>query len=381
MLRGALSCAAVGLFGGALACDAPTEQPPGVDAGTPHACATPYDVLFVLDNTSGARDYLDRVRDGLDHLARQLSGCDHQLAVITTDMTAVDGEGRARETTGTTTLSFASEWPHAYASADQSSCAFLELDHGCARGSNPSERIVSTAWPEARSRAALRDSASVGNCGRAPERGLDAILAALAQAGAGGCNAGFLRADADLLVVLVSDSDDSIWGPPRPVGEIVTRLLSHEDPARLHFALVTGVVDGVPARCGATPACGGLCETPPGSSARACTTTAAGACPDGEQCVHARCASETLPLWPFCDDCFAYRVPDCCYAEPAWRSVDFARAFEGAIAEKIPGVTPDGCRAGGAQSVCAIESICDADLGSTFERLARQLRLLPAPRN
>lgn len=326
-------------------------------------------MLVVLDNTGGMVDYWDRLAGGVPALLAALASWDTQLIVVTTDLDSKDSAGASRETRGTRTIPYGAEWPFA---ADLGSlisdCSFVAVDHGCARGEDPATRIVRSSVSGADQRAQITANLEVGNCGAGNERGLEAMTLALEQSAAGGCNEGFLRSDAELMAIIATDDDDadqlsSI--PQAPIDVLLDRLAAMKPLERVHLGLLIGAVAGEPARCGKRAPCGSLCADPapsPGSEA-SCTTSAS--CPAGEQCFGQRCQNKAASFWDYCWDCSFYNAPDCCYARPGVRYVSFARALE-----ERAGGPAHACAPATDQRACAIESICDADLGSALTRIA-----------
>jgi hypothetical protein len=172
----------------------PEEAPLGLplDADARLGCAQ-LDLLFVIDNSLSmafARDNLRASFPGLlDVLAETLPAADVQIMVVDTD-------GRDEETS-------------------EDSCDVL----GAGRRTNgqtgddcglPSVRRFATASDDLE--PAVACMSSVGTSGEARERQADALLAAISpeRDGAGGCNAGFSRPGAVLVVTMITNTDDDI---------------------------------------------------------------------------------------------------------------------------------------------------------------------------
>jgi hypothetical protein len=325
------------------------------------------DVLFVIDNSSGAIDYYDRLFVGLDRFARLLGGVDHQIGVISTDLDSPSGE-RA----GEIIWSYKSDPPYTSTGGDVSGCFSVPVAHGCLRGE---PRIVSSSLSEEERAAALVANAHLGNCGAGTERPLDATIRALERSDPGDCNAGFFRDDALLVVIIVTDSEDSDapgFNPPQ-VEDFAARLFALKPAEKLRVAMIVGAKDGEPARCGLTPECGSLCEMPIPESSHAPCSPGPASCPAGEVCQVDACLNEDARFWGFCWDCGAYRAPDCCFAYPGTRLVELARILEPTIASTIDGAVVNGCRPAPNQHACLVESICDLHLDDVLERIARSL--------
>lgn len=129
----------------------------------------PIDVLWVLDNSGSMDESLSRLNDQLDLFidAFLKLGLDYHIGVVTTDMDNTSQAGKL-----------------------QGSPTYIDS---------------STANPVAK----FQDRASVGSGGSADEKGLDAAKAALTDPLASGHNAGFLRADSTVSVIVLSDENDS----------------------------------------------------------------------------------------------------------------------------------------------------------------------------
>ncbi len=128
----------------------------------------PIDVLWVLDNSGSMDESLGRLNDQLDlFIGAFLSlGLDYHIGVVTTDMDSASQSGKL-----------------------QGSPTYIDS---------------STADPVAKFEA----RASVGSGGSGDERGLDAATAALTDPLLSADNAGFMRTDSTLSVIVLSDEND-----------------------------------------------------------------------------------------------------------------------------------------------------------------------------
>jgi len=129
----------------------------------------PIDVLWVLDNSGSMDESLGRLNAQLDVFISAFTslGLDYHIGVVTTDMDAPGQSGKL-----------------------QGSPTYLE-----------------TTTPNLISLFEAR--ASVGSGGSADEKGLDAAKAALTSPLSTAENAGFLRADSTISVIVLSDENDS----------------------------------------------------------------------------------------------------------------------------------------------------------------------------
>lgn len=198
---------------------------------------------------------------------------------------------------------------------------------------------------------------------------------ALRKASAGGCNEGFLRPDANLVVVIVTDEEDS---SPQQVSSYVNDLIAAKsDASRVRLATIVGSRNGQAARCGSQPTCGGLCNQPrpPGGSGNACSAPAN--CAADEVCSNRVCISKDSQFWDsFCWWCSYYTAPDCCSADEGGRYVEFARELEQRITQSVPAIPVSNCIAPvGTRAACLIDSICQNEFAATLARIARDLIL------
>lgn len=168
----------------------------------------PVDVLFVVDNSGSMEQEQSKLAANFESFIQyfQNLGLDFQLAVVTTDVENPSQQGR-----------------------------FV---------GNPKILKPSTADLT----AAFQSNVNVGTGGSGTERGLDAAKLALSEPLLSGENAGFLRQDAILAIVVVSDeedggSEDDAPALP-PVSDYVSYFLSLKagDPARVNFSAIAGDV-------------------------------------------------------------------------------------------------------------------------------------------
>jgi hypothetical protein len=197
-----------------------------------------------------------------------------------------------------------------------------------------------------------------------------------------GCNAGFRRDDANLVLIFVSDEDDQ---SPEPIERYVDDLeLSVGDLTKVRVASVVGTANGAPSYCknGSGPVCGGYCQEVelPGSHLPCAFDGSLLPCPFGEDCQYRgpnespRCVMGEPGFASFCATCSRHDFEDCCSAAPGLRYVRFAREVERRIVLTDPSFTPSGCRgAVSGRAACLTDTICQSDFGETLAKIAREL--------
>ncbi|MCB9654597.1 MAG: VWA domain-containing protein [Deltaproteobacteria bacterium] len=317
---------------------------------------TPADILFVVDNSGSMADEQENLALNFDAFIRNIAGSgDYQIAVVTTDQ----DEG-SKEKAGVRTHQFTAQNPPAEWTSDDSTtaCGPIEIEHACFRGPNASLRIVSSSMSSDEQKTVFADNVRVGSCGSGTEQGLAAMLAALEKSS--GCNSGFLRDEANLVVIFVSDENDS---SSKSVDSFVDAIATFKPGgyAQIRVASIVGSVDGDASRCrvngnGVTAECGSLCDE----------------C--GVPSQPAWCASVRPTLWGFCDFCSQYNVDGCCSALAGGRYVEFTKKVEQKIAAADPGIQARGCQSGDGEAAgCLIASICQASFADTLERIATEL--------
>jgi hypothetical protein len=127
------------------------------------------DVLWVVDNSGSMSQEVERLQDSFDVFIQSFlkMGLDYQIGVVTTDM---DSPTQSGKLVGSTPI----------------------IDMGMA---DPVGTFLANT--------------NLGSGGSADERGLDASYAALTEPLISGANAGLVRPDANLAVIILSDEDDS----------------------------------------------------------------------------------------------------------------------------------------------------------------------------
>ncbi|MBK8012413.1 MAG: VWA domain-containing protein [Deltaproteobacteria bacterium] len=317
---------------------------------------TPADILFVVDNSGSMADEQENLALNFDAFIRNIAGSgDYQIAVVTTDL----DEG-GTERAGVRTHQFSPQNPPAQWTSDDSAtaCSAIQIEHGCFRGPDATLRIVSSSMPAEEQKSVFADNVRVGSCGSGTEQGLAAMLAALEKSS--GCNTGFLRDEANLVIIFVSDENDNSTGS---VDSFVDAIAAYKPGgyAQVRVASIVGSVDGNASRCrvngnGVTAECGSLCEECEGASPASW------------------CSSVNQTIWRFCDFCSQYAVDGCCSALAGGRYVEFTKKVEQRIAAADPVIQARGCQSGDGEAPgCLIASICQASFADTLERIATEL--------
>lgn len=164
------------------------------------------DILWVIDNSGSMCEEQAQIREHAELFVNELVdvGIDFQLAVVTTDMTDPRQSGRFQNQAQASDL----QGPSCTIEVDISQCA--------GEGDELPPRLLRSSdylGEDGEVAAALlaRDfgcNATVGTNGDGFEAGLEAMRSALGEELSAGDNAGFLREDAVLAVLFVSDEND-----------------------------------------------------------------------------------------------------------------------------------------------------------------------------
>lgn len=344
----------------------------------PAATPTPADILFVVDNSGSMADEQENLAVNFDRFINQIAGAgDYQIGVVSTDqVNQIEREGLAGQ-------SYASEYPFRWLGSDISGCVATNppITRGCFRGPNANTRIVSSATMDRDTQiSAFGQNVRVGSCGSGSETGLDAMISALEQAN--GCNAGFIRDGANLVVIFVSDEQDA---GDTPIQQYVNDLKEIKSPSQIRIAAIVGSVDGVAEDCSISAGadCGRMfcSDRPPDGSLQSCA--ASSECPAGEECLGAtqtmrgECNDPNLALFDAgCEWCSYYNTPDCCSAIGGGRYISFARAMEQEITNANQLIPVSNCMAPeGERIACLVDTICQDNFGDTLARIARDLVL------
>lgn len=341
----------------------------------PAAVPTPADILFVVDNSGSMADEQENLARNFDAFIEQIAGAgDYQIGVVTTDTTI--GNPDEGEQAGLLISTFSTNPPNYLISLDNQSCTNAGIAHGCFRGPDAATRIISSQrTPDAMQQIeAFRRNVRVGSCGSGEEQGLRAMQLALGKTEAGGCNEGFLRDNANLVIIIVSDEPDT---DNTPIEQYVVDVGRYKGFDKVRVAMVVGAVNGEAANCRIpnNATCGSTCQTLPGpGSGQACTSSPQ--CPQGEYCKQDRtCDRIERQNMDFCYWCSYYNTPDCCSALSGSRYVEFARRMETRIAAEVPSIPTQQCRGEMENKAiaCLVDSICQDNFAATLERIAREL--------
>lgn len=352
------------------------------------ATPVPADIMFVVDNSGSMDNKQDNLRRNFSAFINQIAGAggDYQIAVVTTDL-----DFRGGERGGVLVQSFAQMPPYNLLSRSDTMCRSVSIDHGCFRGDDAAKRIIrSSVLSKDEQITTFQANAQVGSCGSGIEQGLGAMREALRKTGPGGCNQGFLRDGANLVVIVLSDEDDT---DDTPLQQYVNDIRQFKDYSKVRFAMITASVDGTANDC--SIAQGGTCgrsvcanKPPEGSGAR-CTTD--GMCPgpspqypQGQACDGGRCQNRALLNWDdaFCGWCSLFEAPDCCTAlrlnnprkGEGGRYVSFAQMMEARTVQDVPSIPVSRCRAApGTPAACLVDTICQDNYSTTLSRIAREL--------
>ena len=402
--------AALGILGAALGCqdylfeqkcpEAITESQITVPAAPP----VPVDILFVVDNSGSMADEQANLAANFNFFIDQVAGTvDYRIGIVTTDLDSqVEVSPRnyiPAEMMGDTFPSWDMGDPYAPLNQEDSreNCEPTPgpIAHGCFRGPDPAARVIdSTTMDRDRQIQAFKANVVVGSCGSGSERGLQAMVRALDQMRPGGCNAGFLRDEANLVIIFVSDEENYV-GPEETLSipQVVRDVIDAKGADRVRVGAIVGYADGRAANCSASfgSQCGGLCDGPPPSEGSGTRCDEARDCP-GEYCDSGsgRCRSIARSYWDFgyCGWCSYFNVEDCCSALAGNRYISFALAMEQAVVNANSELQVHDCNAPeGTRAACLVDSICQDNFGATLKRMANELVvtneyiLTPAPTN
>lgn len=365
---------------------------------------TPADILFVVDNSGSMREEQENLAANFRAFINALagSGGDYRLAIITTDATGQNQCGvSGQECGGRLTFNFEDAFPFARQSIDPAGCFEVDTPVTCFRADDSGRRVLSSNLSAAELEQSFQQAVQVGTCGDGIEAGLETMQAALAQARGGECNAGFLRPEANLVVVFVSDErGNSIPFAAKADGiqddelqPFVEALAQSKDGdlSKVRVAAIVGAVDGVAADCRSdgqpTAQCGSLCDQIPDVLGSEQSCSSVNPCPAGEICTangapdnRQRCVDRSWQLYlqgveagdeRACASCSNYNAPDCCLAEPGDEYVAFVQRV-GSLAGG--GTGRASCQASdSARTFCLIDSICQENFSVTLDRIAREL--------
>lgn len=161
------------------------------------------DVLFVVDNSGSMSEEQSSLGNNLNAFLQfaQSAGIDYHIGVVTTDVTNSRDGGRFRG----------------------------------------SPRIIETSTPDVEN--VFRSTVSLGTSGSASERGLEAAYLALSDPLINTHNAGFLRQDAALAVIFVSDEPDHSNRTVPFYENFLRNLKGFSNPSMLSVSAVVGTTN------------------------------------------------------------------------------------------------------------------------------------------
>lgn len=338
----------------------------------------PADILFVVDNSGSMADEQQNLAANFEAFISEIAGPDndYRIAVVSTD------QFNDLERGGELVVQYVNEpgtGVPAYVGQDRDPCVTTDIPKGCFRGPTANTRIIdSQVLDRATQISTFQQNVRVGSCGTGRETGLSAMRDALSKTN--GCNSGFLRSEANLVIIFVSDEEDASDGP---VQQYVEDLKNIKPLTQVRVAAIVGSVDGDGANCaiGVGAACGTACQgnAPAASTGRNCTPqTAPQICDPHEACITSECTSEPAGFWNdiagSCLWCSYFLADDCCSALAGNRYVQFAKQIESQVNAIDPTVGVFGCRAEtGARTACLIDSICQDSFAATLQRIAKDL--------
>lgn len=371
---------------------------------------TPADILFVVDNSGSMREEQENLAANftafIDALAD--SGGDYQLAIVTTDATGQNPCGQpGQECGGFRTFEFGEMYPFPLQTQNVDACFQVPIPSGCFRTDDDGLAIISSDLGASTIVESFQQAVQVGTCGNGIEAGLQTMRQALDRAESG-CNQGFLRPEANLVVVFVSDergnsisNDDKADGiQPSELQPFIDALVDAKggDISKVRVASIVGAVDGEARDCrtDASPAeddpptaqCGSFCEeipatlgseTPCPNGPSDCPAGADEVCRNGglydglcvgREYLNYIAGLEANPPEPRrCASCTYYATEDCCIAEPGDEYVAFARAFGTQASGQSSTCQPGD----GGRTFCLVDSICQENFSVTLDRIAREL--------
>ena len=309
----------------------------------------PVDILFVVDNSGSMADEQERLATNFDAFLDQLSAApfaDYRIAVVSTDLITADGEQG-----GLQFPSWNAQAPYNYQSTNDDGCQPVGIPHGCFRGPTASERIISSTMDRTQQLAAFRSNIKLGSCGIGVEQGLAASVQALELTGPNECNNGFLRNDANLVLIFVSDEEDQSDG----LVSAYAPQLATIGWERIRAAAIVGSFGGA----------AGNCRTAGGISSNECGAFC-------EECPGPQAYCDALAVDPYyqnggCAFCSLFNAPGCCSALAGNRYESFLELVDNNVRAADPGV----------RTATLIDSICQDDFSATLQTIARELVVTP----
>ena len=408
----------------------------------PAAKPIPADILFIVDNSCSMEDEQQLLGQNFDAFIRQIVGSgDYRIAIISTDVYAACGNGvldevsdnrdtpdvvetgetcddgnlingdgcneycqieagqspqppsgytTGQEQNGTVTAVRKTVFPFTRISQSDTSvvCTSAGVDHGCFRGLN--EIVITSSMAPSQQIQEFSANVALGSCGSGTESGISSLGLALESTRPGRCNAGFLRDEANLVVIFVSDEDDQL-ADSQAIADTIEKISQFKPLEKVRVGVIAGLdpLTGEPGNCrvgGDT--CGSFCSMrPQDGSLTPCN--AESDCPNGEFCeivrtssmTERRCQNRDLQYFDisdsggkWCSWCSFYGVDDCCSSRSGRRYIEFARAIEAKVTQLDPKIESTSCRPmQGKRVACLVDSICQESFSDALESIARDL--------
>ena len=374
----------------------------------PAAKPIPADIIFVVDNSCSMEDEQELLAKNFESFIREIVGKgDYRIGIISTD--TLNGS-IGYEKIGTREPDFSNTSPFllkGYINKDETDptrCLPLDgndnrelLRHGCFRKAADSDiRVIDSKLAPEKQRDAFEKNVALGSCATGDESGLESLRLALANTSTSGCNQGFLRPEANLVLIFVSDENDH--GSSGNASDYVELLKQYKPIEKVRVGAIVGVnSDGEPRNCRiddtagiTTDSCGGLClMRPPEGSLVPCTVREDCPSPSTEECVEISntstqtvCRNLALKYFDdqddrsdkWCNWCSFYPVEDCCSAMRGDEYVEFARAVERAVTAVDGNIMKTNCRRmPGERVACLVDSVCQENFSDTLKAIARDL--------
>ena len=200
------------------------------------------DIMFVIDNSCSMSDEQASLTSNFESFIQfaDAQGLDYQISVVSTDVQGgFPGPMCPASPTAQRPMGMA-----------QGACGYFADGNGDATQVNPEWRLV-TPMEQPSPEAAFRAIATQGINGAGIEQGLEAAYRALSSPVITGWNNGFLRQDAYLALIFVSDEEDQ---SPQAVDFYVNYFRAIKGFRNTNLFSVSAIVGDVPGGCGGSNA-------------------------------------------------------------------------------------------------------------------------------
>jgi hypothetical protein len=197
------------------------------------------DILFVVDDSGSMSDNQKNLADNFDAFIQVLASSpvknEFQIGITTT---SVSNFNRGTDGLDSTTFFPHDDAGNACPNANRSYPAGELIALGSGGVINYDlTRILAAGSPTLV--ADFRNDVMVGTCGSGKEQGLRTMKLALSDRIADGTNAGFLRPDARLAVIIISDEDD--YGELKNPGQVTDNDSSHAPATKANSSIYVPV--------------------------------------------------------------------------------------------------------------------------------------------